>query len=228
MKFQITHRLDPNCCPVLFKSRTTCLSCKQFLAHLSSELMRSRGVCRALAGAFCFVTAEAINLPLCTCGLATMGPKPKTQKCYFSWTNGWIISKLYMYIGTCTSSKDTWHNTRVFDLTYFSRSQRSTLKNKLQSWLVLLLFDLECSKFGRTCICAPSTLITPNFGSIFLLQIWPPGGHLGKSTKSYSWTNGRVLHRTFDWGQHLPYGASTPVVPGLVKQNNFFMTENHI
>jgi hypothetical protein len=26
-------------------------------------------------------------------GLATRGPKPKTQKCYYSWTNGWIISK---------------------------------------------------------------------------------------------------------------------------------------
>jgi hypothetical protein len=46
--------------------------------------------------------------------LATRGPKQKTKNWYNSWTNGWIISK----------DKDT----QVFDLTYFSRSQRLKFK----------------------------------------------------------------------------------------------------
>jgi hypothetical protein len=36
--------------------------------------------------------------------------------------------------------KDTWHNTQVFDLTYFSRSQRSKFKTYYKVDLVLLLF----------------------------------------------------------------------------------------
>jgi hypothetical protein len=87
----------------------------------------------------------------------------------------------------------TWHNTRVFDFTYFSRSQRSKFKMTPYSWYISLLFDLEHSNLVWTCTCilAPSMFL-PNFGPI-RLQIWLPGGHLGKPTKSYySWTNGWI------------------------------------
>jgi hypothetical protein len=53
-----------------------------------------------------------------------------------------------------------------------------------QYWHISLLFDLEHSNLEWTCILAPSTFL-PNFGPIGR-QIWPPGGHLGKPTKSYS------------------------------------------
>jgi hypothetical protein len=71
------------------------------------------------------------------------------------------------------SNKTTSHITRVLDLTYFSRSQRS----KLRSWRILLPFDLVCANLVGICTWAPSKA-TPNFGPIGF-QIWPPGGHLG-------------------------------------------------
>jgi hypothetical protein len=88
----------------------------------------------------CFVTARAIDLKLCTyiplghmtyqtkfqsdliLGLATRGPKLKTQK-VLRLLIKWLDHPLIFIRGI--SSKDTWHNTRVFDLTYFWRSQRS-------------------------------------------------------------------------------------------------------
>jgi hypothetical protein len=94
-------------------------------------------ICRAR-----FVTAGAIDPKLCTyvplgksnsqtkfrssliLGLATRGQNRKHKKCYNYWTNGWIISK---FVGQ-VSNKDTWHNTQVFDFTYFWRSHRSMLK----------------------------------------------------------------------------------------------------
>jgi hypothetical protein len=57
------------------------------------------------------------------------------------------------------------------------------VQNKLGSGHALLLFVLECFNIVWTYIWAPSTF-TPNFGLVGL-QLWPPGGHLGKSTKSY-------------------------------------------
>jgi hypothetical protein len=88
----------------------------------------------------CFVATGAIGLKLRTyvtlgqltswtkfrsnliIGLATRGAKTENTKCYYSWS-------------TCNSSKclslvhlilkDTWHNTWIFDLTYFWRSQYS-------------------------------------------------------------------------------------------------------
>jgi hypothetical protein len=54
------------------------------------------------------------------------GQNQKHKTCYFSWTNGWIISNFLSWV--YISSMDTWHNTRLFDLTYFSRSQRSKFK----------------------------------------------------------------------------------------------------
>jgi hypothetical protein len=68
------------------------------------------------------------------------------------------------------SNKTTSHITRVLDLTYFSRSQRSKFEKNYESWCILLLFDLECSNLVWICIWAPSTF-TPNFGPI-RFQIW--------------------------------------------------------
>jgi hypothetical protein len=72
----------------------------------------------------------------------------KSTKSYYSWTNGWIISKFL----SSTSNKDTWHNTPVFYLTYFSRSQRSKFKT-----------NYEVEVFCYYLTCAPSTFL-PNFG----------------------------------------------------------------
>jgi hypothetical protein len=41
-----------------------------------------------------------------------------------------------------TFRKETWHNTQVFDLTYFSRSQRSKLE-KITKWACLWEHVLE-------------------------------------------------------------------------------------
>jgi hypothetical protein len=95
------------------------------------------------------------------------------------------------------SNKTTSHITRVSDLTYFSRSQRSNSKfpKNYESWRILLLFDLECSNLVWICICTPSTY-TQNFGLIGFQNAVRPGGHLGKSTKSYySWTNGWIISK---------------------------------
>jgi hypothetical protein len=75
-------------------------------------------------------------------GLATRGPKPKTDITP-ELMAGSSPNFYHIY-------KDTWHDTQDFDLTYFSRLQRSKVQNILQSRLVLLLFDLECSKCART------------------------------------------------------------------------------
>jgi hypothetical protein len=52
-------------------------------------------------------------------GLATRGQSQKVLLLL----NWWLDHIKIFVIGI--SSKDTWHNTRVFDLTYFSRSHRS-------------------------------------------------------------------------------------------------------
>jgi hypothetical protein len=75
-------------------------------------------------------------------------------------------------ISISISNKDTWHNTQVFDLTYFWRSS----SKRHSCWHISLLFDLEHSSLVWTCISAPSTFL-PNFGPIGL-QIWPPGAML--------------------------------------------------
>jgi hypothetical protein len=82
--------------------------------------------------------------------LATRGPKPKTD----------ITPELMA--GSCPNFyhryKDTCHNTRVFDLTYFSQGSKFKTYYKVglfcycsnfarTSWFVLLLFDLDCSGF---------------------------------------------------------------------------------
>jgi hypothetical protein len=46
-------------------------------------------------------------------------PYRKHKKSYYFWTNSSIDSKFLSWVDRC---KDTWHNTQVFDLTYFSRS----------------------------------------------------------------------------------------------------------
>jgi hypothetical protein len=53
------------------------------------------------------------------------GQTRKHKNCYNSWTNGWDRLQIFI-IGT--SNKGTWHNPRVFDLTYFWRSKRSKFK----------------------------------------------------------------------------------------------------
>jgi hypothetical protein len=64
--------------------------------------------------------------------LGHQGAKTENAECNNSWTNGWIISKFYH--GYCTSNNDTGHYTRAFDLTNFSRSQRSKF-SVVAEWL---------------------------------------------------------------------------------------------
>jgi hypothetical protein len=71
------------------------------------------------------------------------------------------------------SNKTTSRITRVLDLTYFSRSQRSKFKKNYGVGIFFLLFDLEYSNLVWVCIWAPSTY-TPNFGPSGF-QIWPWG-----------------------------------------------------
>jgi hypothetical protein len=63
-------------------------------------------------------------------------PYWKHKKCYYSWTNGSIELKFLSWV---ESSMDTWHNTWVFDLTYFSKSLRSK-------------FNMNCT-VGTFCNC---------------------------------------------------------------------------
>jgi hypothetical protein len=92
------------------------------------------------------VTAGAIDLKLCAyvspgqmtrqtkvrsdliLDFATRGPKPKTQKVLWL-LNKWLDQPQIFIRGV--SSKDAWHNTRVFDLTYLWRSQRSKFEMAL-------------------------------------------------------------------------------------------------
>jgi hypothetical protein len=93
------------------------------------------------------------------------------------------------------SNKTTSHITRVLDLTYFSRSQRSKVFKKLQSWHILLLFDQECSNLVWICMGTLNTKFRPDRISNMAVR---PGGHIGKSTKSYySWTNGWIISKFF-------------------------------
>jgi hypothetical protein len=70
----------------------------------------------------------------------------KATKCSYSWTK--CLDHLQILI-IGTSNKDTWHNTWVFDLTYFSRSQRSKFETKYEvdvfcyylTWKVLTLHE---------------------------------------------------------------------------------------
>jgi hypothetical protein len=67
----------------------------------------------------------------------------------------------------------TSHITRVLDLTYISRSQRSEFEKNYEVGVFFLLFVLECCNILWVFNWVPSTS-TPNFGPIGF-QIWPPG-----------------------------------------------------
>jgi hypothetical protein len=58
-------------------------------------------------------------------GLATRGPKPKTQT-ILGLLNKWLDHLQIVIIGKY--NKDTWHNIGFFYLTYFWKSQRSRFK----------------------------------------------------------------------------------------------------
>jgi hypothetical protein len=68
----------------------------------------------------------------------------KSTKSYYSWTK-WLDHLQMFIIGS--SNKHTWHNTPVFDLTYFSRSQWSKFETNYEvdifcydlTWKVLTL-----------------------------------------------------------------------------------------
>jgi hypothetical protein len=80
-------------------------------------------------------------------GLATWGPKPKTDMTP-ELMAGSSPSFYHRY-------KDTTYPGFLFDLLF---KVTGVKVQNIQSWLVLLLFDLECSNFARTswfvtCIC---------------------------------------------------------------------------
>jgi hypothetical protein len=136
-----------------------------------------------------FVTAGAIDPKLCTyvplgrsnsqtkfrssliLGFRSPGDQNrKHKKCYDSWTNGWIISKFLSWV----------YLARIHDIvTGFLilptfEGHRGQSSKRHQYWHVSLLFYLEQSLCEHV-----SRHFLPNFGPI-RLQIWLPGGLLGK------------------------------------------------
>jgi hypothetical protein len=102
-----------------------------------------------------FITARAISMKLCV--RIPLGNMPRFFLIFAIWPFLWptgghlenqtftvyeltVVAKFTKFLIFMTTS----HITRVLELTYFSRSQRSKL-NKLRSWRILLRFDLECS-----------------------------------------------------------------------------------
>jgi hypothetical protein len=93
------------------------------------------------------------------------------------------------------SDKSTSHITLVFDVMTFSRSERSRFKTNYEVGMSLLLFHLECL---TSCEHPGNLYIYAHFRPNWTSNIWLPGGHLGKSTKSYySWTNGQIFSKRY-------------------------------
>jgi hypothetical protein len=127
----------------------------------------------------------------------------KKTKCY-SPELLWLDQLQIFIIGI--SNKYAWHNTQVFDLTYFCRWQRSKFKRH-----VLLLFDLEYSNI---------VLIGLHFYQVSTrigLQILPPAGPLGNIPLHLGYVDGCTLPEliAFISLSVITFGLSRTIVGGL-------------